>query len=370
MRLEILSFGGFRLLLDGVACCRSFCGSQKACEFFAFLLANHTTKIPNEKIFELFWPGMNYEKAKQNLNSTIYLLRKALIECTKLESSSSIVTNARSMTWVNIPEGAVADFIEFEVLLEEAHKKLSPESQVEKLKEAVELYKGDFMSDFGFSSWVKQFQRHYLYLEISAITELRKLLITLNRFSEAMTYNERLILLKPSNHAARKMRDIISDTQSIESEIESVKKMSYDLETSAPRNEKPDYSGSNLDVGAKVLEPGPFFKRIEKMIADNEEVYLLIVSVSGGSEKSVEATNVIQSEIAGIFRERDLIVFTSRGACIMLEDGNPSSVEKAKNRLAEDDLYEPSMLYSVKVHIASKAIRSISELEKLKNELL
>lgn len=371
MKLEIRTFGGFGVTEDGGFLYQPFCGSPKSCELFAFLLANQESKISHDKLFELFWPGANYEKARQNLNSTIYLTRKCIQKYMGKVFSDHVIVNSRSMCWITLPEGVKVDFIEFEALIEKAEADPNVELKVEWLKHAVELYLGDFMTDFSSSHWVRPYQRRYLYLQINALTELQRLLIMLDRLSEATLYNEQLLLLRPLNHIGKNMRKAIDDAKGLEIELDSLKKVLLGQKEDSLAIEQENSPGFNLPGGATIVKLEDLLEKARTRADKSEEVATLILTVSGSSGLREKVMSAIQSEVAKKLRKGDLFAFTKKGAWILFGNGDPSLAENVRKRISEDEsLVGLSILYSVEISFRAKVLKSSLEVDRLKVQLL
>jgi len=371
MRLEIRTFGGFGVTEKENFLYQAFCGSPKSCELFAFLLANQESKISHDKLFELFWPGANHEKARQNLNSTVYLARKCIRKYMGKVFSDHVIVNSRSMCWSTLSEGVKVDFIEFEALIEKAEADPNVEQKVEWLKQAVELYLGDFMKDFSSSHWVRTYQRHYLYLQINALTELQRLLIMLDRLSEATLYNEQLLLLRPLNHTAKKLRSAISDAKDLEIEINSLDKTLLGQKKDSLVAEQHYDSEFSLSGGATVVELEDLLEKARTRADKSEEVATLILTVSGSSGLREKVMSAIQSEVAKKLRKGDLFAFAKKGAWILFRNGDPSLAENVRKRISEDEsLVALSILYSVEISFRAKVLKSSLEVDKLKDQLL
>lgn len=73
--LDVHLLGTFQAFLNGI----QINGWRKKSEsLFKCLIVHRTTPIHREKLFELLWPGMDFQSARNCLNVTLHALRQSL----------------------------------------------------------------------------------------------------------------------------------------------------------------------------------------------------------------------------------------------------------------------------------------------------
>jgi LuxR family maltose regulon positive regulatory protein len=155
-RLEIHALGTPQVLKGGTPVDKREWQTATAEELFFYLLA-HPDGQPREAITDAIWPDLPPTKAKSTFHSTVYRLRRAThMEILAFDRSSGIYgLNPEAHYWYDVEE--------FEKLLEAAPG--SGESRAEALRQAIALYRGEYMEGF-YSDWClpkrRSLEEHYL----------------------------------------------------------------------------------------------------------------------------------------------------------------------------------------------------------------
>ncbi|PNS01380.1 hypothetical protein X927_00810 [Petrotoga mexicana DSM 14811] len=74
--LKVYMLGDFKIFLDDKPI--ENLKSRKAREILKYLILNRGQKVLVFDLYDLFWPGFDDESARQNLNTTLYYIRKNL----------------------------------------------------------------------------------------------------------------------------------------------------------------------------------------------------------------------------------------------------------------------------------------------------
>lgn len=139
-KIYIQTFGKFIIRIGGEIVKWN---RKKSCELFAYLLENIDIPVHKEKLCELLWPDLEPKKALVNLQSTIYSIRKVLREYDNGEISIRYAGD----NYILDIENVHIDVVEFEKTLGQA---LELEDMA-LLKEAVNIYKEDYLDEEGWS---------------------------------------------------------------------------------------------------------------------------------------------------------------------------------------------------------------------------
>lgn len=111
--------------------------------------------VPRERLAELLWPGMPMEYGRKNLRQSLYELNKLISEN---ENAPLLLATRQTLQW-NPETQAEIDTRLFEQALQ------TP--KLENLKQAISLYRGNFLADFylpesaNFEDWVQSRREHY-----------------------------------------------------------------------------------------------------------------------------------------------------------------------------------------------------------------
>jgi DNA-binding SARP family transcriptional activator len=355
----VQTFGDFRIV-SGDQVIDILCNSQKACELFALMLSSFPSKLPDDEIFRILWPGMNYHKAGQNLNSTIYLLRKGLKD-TLCEEALSIVHHARSMSWLELTDDFSIDFVELERIFGEVDSTVEMEAKIFKLEKTVELYKGVFMNEFSSSSWVRPFQRYYMGLINHSLIELTRLNYLSGKFSESIRYTLKALKQDPLNQSARRWKTLLVEQQRLQSDHSS---RSHELdeqirlhEETADRTNRPA-----IPKTLRAIDSNGFLQEIDKLVVDEDGSNMLLSIQMIGDEDTVKNDSEEFCKILGsLLRNGDFISWKNEKALLILLNVEPSSIRAVINRLLKGG---PVVNY-----LSSRNIRISYEMQQIDSSL-
>lgn len=174
--------------------------SRKALAVLKYLSAQEENRgVSREVLMELLWPGSMPESASKNLGVALSYLRKILEPDGIRGESSYIVTDGNSLK-LELGKGGSVDFRLFRKTIREAagaEKSGDANLYLEKLKQAEEFYRGEFMGEDLYDDWCRpereQLHNEYLDLLIKIANEFRRR----NALSEASTYLEKAINADP-----------------------------------------------------------------------------------------------------------------------------------------------------------------------------
>jgi len=201
----IKTFSQFVFIKNGEKTEKDFPGAKKSLDIFKNLLTNYDRKVQKKELCEIFWPEMSDEKAKQNLSSNLYYLRKGLDKIFEKESFGKFFIRSNShVCWLNRPPEIGFDFEIFENLLFQAENQSNQELKKIYLMDALDLYAGDYLPFCNYN-WAKRKRNEYREKAVGIILELidmddfqsEKLLEELyDKGSTIAPLNERLVLRK------------------------------------------------------------------------------------------------------------------------------------------------------------------------------
>jgi len=148
--MDVRLLGPFELRVDGRAV-RKWNGHRGA-QVMRYLLARRRYACSRDELLEEFWPDVTPEVARNRLQVAVSGLRRALAEVTALP----VVEFAGGEYRVSPRFQVVVDVERFERALTEARRaERAGDSDVAlaRLREAVDLYRGDFVPDAPYGQW-------------------------------------------------------------------------------------------------------------------------------------------------------------------------------------------------------------------------
>src|SRR5215218_7080597 len=145
--------------------------TQRVLALLGYLIAHHAVPQAREKLVDLLWPDLLPRQGRRMLSDTLWRARRLLTPPGQADTQALLIAGDTvtfrpdSTTWV--------DLIAFEQALQE--RKAADAGADERLRAAVELYRGDFLEDC-YDDWAL-FERERLREQyLSALQRLYHLL--------------------------------------------------------------------------------------------------------------------------------------------------------------------------------------------------
>ena len=152
-------------------------GMGKIWNVFKYLITHRDRSVPIEMIVEVFWPGSSFEKARQALYNSVYRLRGMLHD---LGMAEELFVLRDGMYQFNRQASYWLDAEAFEDAVNRGYelRQTEPEQSREWFRQAMDLYRGDYLSENLYDDWVKAAQNRYRRLfEKAALTYCEQLLV-------------------------------------------------------------------------------------------------------------------------------------------------------------------------------------------------
>ena len=180
--VKVSLLGGFRLEVDGNVLTDEVNRSQKLWNVLAYLIVHRDRNIPQSEFIELFWPDDDSANPVNALKTLLYRIR-AMLEPLFGSGQQPIRSQRGSYAW-NRAIACDLDTDRFEALCTQAEGANSSREQIALYRQAVALYRGDFLPKLDGQLWVVPLSAHYHALYLKAVKELASLL------EEAGAYEE------------------------------------------------------------------------------------------------------------------------------------------------------------------------------------
>ncbi|WP_197079072.1 AfsR/SARP family transcriptional regulator [Candidatus Syntrophocurvum alkaliphilum] len=167
--LVIKTLGKFEISRGTQVYSQSHTRSYKMWELLKYILTYRDRILLPEAIMETLWPEEEYTDPKHALRTLVYRLR-TILDIEEPKESTCIKFNQGGYCW-NQDSNYELDTEVFERLLNEASAEevTNPANAIYKYTKALELYKGDYLSENLYQEWVIPIRHYYLrrYLESS-----------------------------------------------------------------------------------------------------------------------------------------------------------------------------------------------------------
>jgi DNA-binding SARP family transcriptional activator len=160
--------------------------SRRMWEVFKYILSNPGKALLPETILENIWPEKEYTDPRTVMRAFMFRLRQALKEEDRGHSlTENIVFAQGCYRWENNVECWI-DFSHFEALFEQARsvESKNPDAAAQLFREAIAVYKGEYLPESSFSEWVIPLRTYYHDIYLSSVFSLVELLKIKHDYSE------------------------------------------------------------------------------------------------------------------------------------------------------------------------------------------
>ncbi|WP_107943622.1 response regulator [Metasolibacillus fluoroglycofenilyticus] len=217
-------FGGLKVVLaDGQVQAMKW-RTAKAKEVFAYMVSNHEKTILRDALLEMFWEGVDVNKAVNHLYTTISTIRQTLKKYNlhDISISSPLFDSGYQLQLGNV----LVDVHEWRKQLK-ALPALS-NATYEKHEEAVNAYKEHFLNDCDYI-WAESEREHLKRLWLQRALELSEFYIKEQKFERAIAIEKKLqkLNIEEESHyfTLMKLYDAIGNKSAVEEQYVLLEKM-------------------------------------------------------------------------------------------------------------------------------------------------
>ncbi len=187
-RLRLLGLGPAEVYMDGRLLGAPDWTFAKPKELLYYLVSHRPQT--KEQIGLAFWPDASPAQLRVSLRATLYHLRRALEERSWILYEDGYYRFNTSLAyWFDVEA--------FESCLQAAGKQTTPENEqaIEKLEEAVSLYRGEYLSDLAVSEWATQRREELHGNYLNGLQRLGDLLAGTGSYDRAIAIYSKLLAL-------------------------------------------------------------------------------------------------------------------------------------------------------------------------------
>ncbi len=163
--------------------------SKKALAILKYMAANRERGgVPRDVLMELLWPEMAPEVASKNLNVALSSLRKTL-EPETVRGRSSYLVSQGDLLRLELGPGGWIDLESFRELGSEAEKAKETgnfDLYFQKLKSAIELYRGDFLTGDLYEDWCRAQRDSLMNKFVDLVVDLSTEYLRMGESGEAL----------------------------------------------------------------------------------------------------------------------------------------------------------------------------------------
>ncbi len=204
--IYVSMLGGFSISCDGRSVGESTGRTRRLWNLLGYLVTYRNKSISQDNLIEALWSDESSENPSNALKNLVYRVRGVLTESGIPNAREMVVLRKGSYAWNNALS-CVIDTERFEQLgTAAADSSLSDGERIGLYTEAINLYKGDFMSPMSGEDWVLPLVNYYRSLYFKYVHELGLLLIRTEQYEKLCTLCERAVLIDPYEERAHKLK--------------------------------------------------------------------------------------------------------------------------------------------------------------------
>lgn len=176
----------------------------------AYLVMQKGAAVSREQILEMLWPDLDEKAAMHNLNTTVYNLRRSLEPKLEKASQSRYLLYQNGCYRLAGAKEHWLDIDAFECGIRRARQEADRETAVHFYKNALNLYRGDYLFDLTDThSWVRDQQFRLQEIYLTALAELAHLYELMEMPEEAIgLYQQILSIDCCQEDSCRKLMDL------------------------------------------------------------------------------------------------------------------------------------------------------------------
>ena len=200
--LEVRLLGAFELRIDGRAV-RNWNG-QRGIHVMRYLLARRRYACSRDELLEEFWPDVAPGVARNRLQVAVSGLRRTLATVTPMQVVEFVDGEYR----VNPKFHVVVDVERFERALARARKAeraADPDAALAGLREAVDLYRGDFVPDAPYGQWTLLPRESLRLAYVDALDRISRIHIARGEIDQCVATALRMLDVDPSWEPAHRI---------------------------------------------------------------------------------------------------------------------------------------------------------------------
>lgn len=188
--LQLFTFGMFRVFCNDTEITATNWRTMKTRDLLAYL-AHQSKPVGKRQILEELWSNMDLNRALANFHSTLYYLRQVL---RKFTGEDLIIYSKKQ--YQLLPGSIITDRRQFEDAIKQIQKKSIDHSMLTLIEKALDLYKGDYLSDLDYF-WLIPIQEELKNQYIDLTQKIANYYLEQRQYSQAVTHLRRLAKLQP-----------------------------------------------------------------------------------------------------------------------------------------------------------------------------
>lgn len=203
--LRIFCLGAFRVLRPGEQEPIGVGSKHKIWMLFKYLLINRCQAVTTERIIDCLWHSLKDPSDTAALRTTVSRLNSLLEPDRSSYGKATYIICRKESCFFNQEASCWIDAAYFEDLLRQAHQIGASDrtAGIERYRQALELYRGDFLSEDTDEEWTILTREYYRRLFMEAVHEAAGWLFELEEYEQARLILERAVRFDPYNEESQ-----------------------------------------------------------------------------------------------------------------------------------------------------------------------
>ncbi|SHI55086.1 BTAD domain-containing putative transcriptional regulator [Lutispora thermophila] len=202
MNLNIKTLGDFDIFFGEESLLKETKRSYKLYKLLQYFITFRNRKLLPEVIIDNLWKDQESNDPKNMLRTQIFRLRQLIKKFLPKGADDSKYFN---ITFINgyycfeVGECAVLDIVEFEELIDRAGQKEDDDidEAIDLYGQALEIYKGPYLSENSYEVWLVPVRNHYRRLYIKTLLKLIELYKKKDEHNKIIELCEKAIIIEP-----------------------------------------------------------------------------------------------------------------------------------------------------------------------------
>ncbi len=166
--------------------------ASRGLSLLKYMLLHHKQSTPREVLMDIFWPDVDPEAARNNLNVAIYTIRKELRIITDValichENGAYCLSPVLNL-WLDVDE--FEKCIKTGKQLESNHQ---PTAAIAEYEIAVNLYQGDYLAEDPYEEWTVLDRERLQVAYLDTIDRLSQIYFNQERYAACVTLCQRIL---------------------------------------------------------------------------------------------------------------------------------------------------------------------------------
>lgn len=196
--LRIRTLGGFKVWRGQQEVSGREWQREKARQLMQLFVTHRKSLLQKEQILDLLWPGADPDTAARDFKVALNALFHALEPGRTARSGSFYILRQGTAYGLNLASGFWLDTDEFEGLVSRGLAAGGQRQVVaESLRQAIDLYQGDFLQDVPYEDWCTEERERLQVLYLRAVEKLALLAVRRGDNEEAVRLCDRILSKDP-----------------------------------------------------------------------------------------------------------------------------------------------------------------------------